>query len=209
MKIRQPVYLLVLLLLILYATLYAPGSNSENLTLIQRMYSGEFRTINPLVFSTFNLLGVWPMVYAVLVLDEAKIQPFPVWPFILLSFFMGGFIYLVYFGFRKSDTVLRPQTKLQKRIETRKNMILLSLVGVSLVFYGLVYGDWLGFINSFQTSGLVHIMSIDFILISLLFPILVKDDMIRRGTYTMLEWVFYSCLSIIGALFYLIRRLEK
>ena len=209
MKIRQPVYLLVLLLLILYATLYSPGSNSENLTLIQRMYSGEFRTINPLVFSTFNLLGVWPMVYAVLVLEEAKIQPFPVWPFILLSFFMGGFIYLVYFGFRKSDTVLRPQTKLQKRIETRKNMVLLSLVGVSLVLYGLIYGDWSEFTNSFQTNGLVHIMSIDFVLISCLFPLLMKDDMIRKDNYTMLEWGVYSLFSIIGALFYLNRRLEK
>ncbi|RLI02843.1 hypothetical protein DRO31_03180 [Candidatus Bathyarchaeota archaeon] len=74
------------------------------------------------------------MVYAVLVLEEAESQPFPVWPFILLSFFMGGFIYLVYFGLREPSRVLRPQINLQKRVETRKNMILLSLVGLLLVF---------------------------------------------------------------------------
>ena len=39
-----------------------------------------------MVFSVFNLTGVWPMVYAVLVLSEA--QGFAVWPFIVLRFFM-------------------------------------------------------------------------------------------------------------------------
>jgi len=149
------------------------------------------------------------MVYAVLVLDEAEAQPFPVWPFIILSFFMGGFIYLVYFGFREPSRVLRPQTKYQKRIETRKNMILLSLVCLSLVLYGLIYGDWSGYIASFQSNGLVHIMSIDFILISLLFPILVKDDMIRRDNYNTLDWAIYSFIPVLSALYYLNRRLEK
>jgi len=58
MKIRQPVFLLVLALNIVYATFYAPGSNTENFALIQRMYSGEFHSVNPLIFSFFNLLGV-------------------------------------------------------------------------------------------------------------------------------------------------------
>lgn len=209
MKIRQPVFLLVLALIMVYATFYAPGSNTENFALIQRMYSSEFRSVNPLTFSVFNLLGVWPMVYAVLVLEEAESQTFPVWPFILLSFFMGGFIYLVYFGLRKPSHVLRPQTKLQKRVETRKNMILLSLVGLLLVLYGLVYGDWTGYIASFQTNGLVHIMSLDFILISLLFPMLVKDDMIRRDNYNLLDWAIYSFIPVLSALYYLNRRLDK
>ena len=149
------------------------------------------------------------MVYAVLVLEEAESQPFPVWPFILLSFFMGGFIYLVYFGLREPSRVLRPQINLQKRVETRKNMILLSLVGLLLVFYGLVYGDWSSYIAGFQTNGLVHIMSLDFILISLLFPLLVKDDMIRRDKYNLFDWAIYSFIPVISALFYLNRRLDK
>lgn len=95
MKIRQPVFLLALALIILYA----PTSNAENINLIRTMYS-DFRAVNPLIFSTFNVLGVWPMIYAVLVLEEAEAQSFPVWPFILLSFFMGGFVYLVYYSLR-------------------------------------------------------------------------------------------------------------
>ena len=105
--------------------------------------------------------------------------------------------------------MLRPQINLQKRVETRKNMILLSLVGLLLVFYGLVYGDWSGYIASFQTNGLVHIMSLDFILISLLFPLLVKDDMIRRDKYNLFDWAIYSFIPFISALFYLNRRLDK
>ena len=62
-------------------------------------------------------------------------------------------------------------------------MVILFLVGLSLVIYGLVYGDWVAFVESFWTSGLVHIMSIDFVLISILIPSFMKDDMIRRDDF--------------------------
>lgn len=148
------------------------------------------------------------MVYAVLVLEETEAQWFPVWPFILLSFFMGGFVYLVYYSLRSPEYTERPKTRIQKQIMKQRNMILLLFVGLSLVFYGLVYGDWTGYVQSFQTNGLVHIMSIDFVLISLLFPVLVKDDMIRRGRYSQIMLDVYSVLSIIGALIYLNTRLK-
>lgn len=209
MKIRQPAFLVILVLLILYATLYAPGSNMENLSLILRMYSADFRSVNPLVFTIFNLLGVWPMVYAVLVIEEAEAQPFQVWPFILLSFFMGGFIYLIYFSIRTPVYEAGAKTGLQKRVENRRNMVILLLVGLSLVLYGLIYGDWGMFMKSFWNNGLVHIMSIDFLLISLLFPLLMKDDMIRRNDYSLSELSIFSILSVMGALLYLNRRLSK
>ncbi len=208
MKIRQPVFLLALALIILYATLYAPASNAENINLIRTMYSSDFRAVNPLIFSTFNLLGVWPMIYAVLVLEEAEAQSFPVWPFILLSFFMGGFVYLVYYSLRSPVYTQRNQTGIQKQIEKQRNMILLLIVGLSLVFYGLIYGDWIRYLQSFQTNGLVHIMSIDFMLISLMFPALIKDDMIRRNQYSSLALGVYSVLGVLGALIYLNRRIE-
>ena len=208
MKIRNPGYLVILAILIIYAILYAPGNNTENVLLIQRMYS-DFRSVNPLIFSTFNLLGVWTMVYAVLVLEEAESQSFSVWPFILLSFFMGGFSYLVYFSIRTPVFEKSEKTKLQKRIEKRQNMVILFLVGLFLVIYGIVYGDWVAFVESFWTSGLVHIMSIDFLLISVLFPSFMKDDMIRRDDYSLSELSILSVFSVIGALFYLNKRVSK
>ena len=208
MKIRNPGYLVILAILIIYAILYAPGNNTENVLLIQRMYS-DFRSVNPLIFSTFNLLGVWTMVYAVLVLEEAESQSFSVWPFILLSFFMGGFSYLVYFSIRTPVFEKSEKTKLQKRIEKRQNMVVLFLVGLSLVIYGLLYGDWVAFVESFWTSGLVHIMSIDFVLISVLFTRFMKDDMIRRDDYSLSELSILSVFSVIGALFYLNKRVSK
>ncbi len=208
MKIRQPVFLLALALIIIYAAFYATTSNAENIGLIRTIYSANFRAVNPLIFSIFNLLGVWPMIYAVLVLEEGEAQSFPVWPFILLSFFMGGFVYLVYYSLRSPEYTERPKTRTQKQIEKQRNMILLLLVGVSLVFYGLIYGDWTGYIDSFQTNGLVHIMSIDFVLISLMFPVLIKNDMIRRDQYSPIMLGVYSVLGVVGALIYLNRRIE-
>jgi hypothetical protein len=80
MKINQPIYLVSLLLIFSYIFIFAPGDMTGNTNLILKMYSGKFRSVNPLIFSVFNLLGVWPMAYGVLVLEESKVQDFPVWP---------------------------------------------------------------------------------------------------------------------------------
>ncbi len=76
MKIKHPIYLVSLFLIFSYIFFFAPGDMAGNTSLILKMYSEEFRSVNPLIFSVFNLLGVWPMFYAVLVLEESKVQSF-------------------------------------------------------------------------------------------------------------------------------------
>jgi hypothetical protein len=209
MKVTRPAYLLLLLLILAYIILFAPENSPENLSLIQRMYSPGFRTVNPLVFTVFNLMGVWPMVYAVLVLDEAEAQGFTVLPFIVLSFFMGGFIYLIYFSLRTPSLVQLPKTRLQKKLVKKSNMVLLFLAGAALILYGVLYGDWIDYAAVYGTNSLIHVMTIDFVLVSLLFPILLRDDLRRRGKYSSRNLLLYSIGSIFGALVYLIKRQEK
>ena len=209
MKIRNPLYLLALILFLVYIFIFAPSDTSNSFTLIQRMYSPEFRSVNPLIFSVFNLLGVWPMAFAVLVLEESKLQDFPVWPFILLSFFTGGFVYLIYFSLRKSVDERLSSTSLQKRIEKPRNMYLLILVTILLLLYGFVFGDLGGYIQSFTKSSLVHVMTIDFLLLSLLFPVLMVDDMIREKIFNLRQFLVFSVSSVLGATLYLLHRLYK
>jgi hypothetical protein len=173
------------------------------------MYSPEFRSVNPLIFSVFNLLGVWPMAFTVLVLEESKSQDFPVWPFILLSFFTGGFVYLIYFSLRKSVDERLSSTSLQKRIEKLRNMYLLILVTILLLLYGFVFGDLGGYIQSFTKNSLVHVMTIDFLLLSLLFPVLMVDDMMREKIFNLRQFLVFSVSSVLGATLYLLHRLYK
>lgn len=209
MKIRNPLYLLALILFLVYIFIFAPSDTSNSFTLIQRMYSPEFRSVNPLIFSVFNLLGVWPMAFTVLVLEESKLQDFPVWPFILLSFFTGGFVYLIYFSLRKSVDERLSSTSLQKRIEKPRNMYLLILVTILLLLYGFVFGDLGGYIQSFTKNSLVHVMTIDFLLLSLLFPVLMVDDMIREKIFNLRQFLVFSVSSVLGATLYLLHRLHK
>lgn len=192
-----------------YVIFYSPGNNANNLFLIQKMYSTDFRSVNPFIFSIFNLLGIWPMAFAVLVLEEADLQQFPVWPFIITSFFLGGFIYLIYFTIRIPVLQAKQKNRLQKSIEKRQNMVFLFVIGLTLILYGLVYGDWSNFVNTFWSNGLVHIMSIDFLVCSLIFPLLMRDDMIRRNNYSLNTWILLSISSVLGALIYLKIRLSE
>jgi hypothetical protein len=208
MKINQPIYLVSLLLIFSYIFIFAPGDMTGNTNLILKMYSGKFRSVNPLIFSVFNLLGVWPMAYGVLVLEESKVQDFPVWPFILLSFIAGGFVYLIYFSLRKRSLEELPKISLQEKVEKRSNMYLLLAVGAILVLYGVLLGDYGGYLRSFQENNLVHVMTIDFVLLSILSPVLIMDDLHRKSSYNMRRLFFYSIFSIISVLIYLVRRSE-
>lgn len=208
MKIKHPIYLVSLFLIFSYIFFFAPGDMAGNTSLILKMYSEEFRSVNPLIFSVFNLLGVWPMFYAVLVLEESKVQEFPVWPFILLSFIAGGFVYLIYFSLRERSLEELPRTPLQEKVEKESNMYLLLAVGLILVLYGVILGDYGGYLRSFQENNLVHVMTIDFVLLSILSPSLIRDDLLRKSSYNMRRLFFYSIGSIISALLYLVRRSE-
>ncbi|MBD3207086.1 hypothetical protein GF319_12190 [Candidatus Bathyarchaeota archaeon] len=149
------------------------------------------------------------MVFAVLVLEESKSQDFLTWPFILLSFFTGGFVYLIYFSLRQSVDEKLPSTNLQRRIEKRRNMYLLIIVTITLLLYGFIFGDFRGYLQSFNQNNLVHIMTIDFLLLSLLFPLLMIDDMMREKIYKLRKFILFSIFSVLGATFYLLHKLQK
>lgn len=74
------------------------------------------------------------------------------------------------------------------------------------MIYGLTQGNWEDFIQQWQTSRFIHVMSLDFLLLSILFPVLLTDDRARRGMEksVILEWI--SLIPLFGALFYLTTR---
>ena len=82
-------------------------------------------------------------------------------------------------------------------------MRVLGIIGLYLVLYGLLFGDYSDFVYQFWSNSLVHIMSIDFILVTIFFPVILKDDMKRRNIFDRRNFWIYSLTPVIGPLYYL------
>lgn len=188
-----------------YAFIFAPPDQPNTFELIKNLSTGQWEGINPLVIALFNIMGVWPMIYACLVFIDGRGQKVPAWPFATFSFGVGAFALLPYLGLRTpSPEFVGQKNALIKILDSRITAILLSVGAIILVFYGITQGNWDDFVQQWQTSRFIHVMSLDFCLLCLLFSSLVEDDMARRGM-TDNKGLFWltALVPLFGALVYL------
>ncbi|MBW4486651.1 MAG: hypothetical protein KME12_02555 [Trichocoleus desertorum ATA4-8-CV12] len=64
---------------IAYAFLLAPPNQPDTLNLIQKLSTGDWNGINPLIIALFNIMGIWPMIYSCLLLIDGRMQKIPAW----------------------------------------------------------------------------------------------------------------------------------
>ena len=187
-----------------YAFVLAPPDRPDTLELIKNLSTGQWEGINPLVVSLFNIMGVWPMIYSCLLFIDGRGQKIPAWPFAALSFGVGAFALLPYLALRQPTTEFAGNKNFfLKLLDSRLTGVALAIGSVIIVAYGLVNGDWVNFVQQWQTSRFIHVMSWDFCLLCLLFPALLGDDMARRGLKnTQLFWLTAS-VPLFGPLVYL------
>ena len=190
-----------------YAFFFAPTASPDTLDLIIDLSTGNLQGINPLVVSLFNLMGVLPAIYACLLFFDGRSQKIPAWVFAVGCFGLGAFALLPYLAFRESNTVWDgDKNLLLKILESPITGLILTFGAIALLVSGIIYGDWGDFVWQWQTNQFIHIMGIDFCLLSLLFPTLVKDDSIRRGIKNPeIFWVI-SFIPLFGTLIYLCLR---
>ena len=178
---RRFLFLALWVGLVGYAFLLAPPDQPDTLALIQDLSLGNWSRINPLVVALFNLMGVWPLLYSSLVIVDGRSQSFPAWPFAAASFAVGAFALLPYLVLRRpSQTFSGPLTWQLRLLDSRWLGALGVIAVLALGSYG-IGGDWADFVNQWQTSRFIHVMSLDFLLLCLLVPALLGDDMARRG----------------------------
>jgi hypothetical protein len=189
---------------IAYAFLLAPPDRPDTVELIRNLSIGNWDEINPIIIALFNLMGIWPIAYACMVLIDGRSQKIPAWPFALVSFGVGAFALMPYLALRQPSSAF-PGSKnaLLKVVDSRILGLLLTLASAILVFYGLQGGDWGDFIAQWQNSRFIHVMSLDFCLLWLLFPALLGDDMARRGIDNPVAFWVISAIPLFGALIYL------
>ena len=190
-----------------YAFFLAPPDRPDTFELIKHLSTGQIAGINPLIVALFNIMGVIPIIYSCLLLIDGRLQKIPAWLFATLSFAVGAFAIVPYLALRElNPSFAGKKTWLLKLLDSRWLGLVLAIAALGLLSYGVSQGDWADFVQQWRSSRFIHVMSLDFCLLSLLFPALVRDDMARRGlTDERLFWVV-ALLPLLGAIGYLVLR---
>lgn len=201
--LRKIVFGLLWLGFLTYGFLFAPPDQPDTWELIKQLSLGQWQDINPLVIALFNLMGIWPVIYSVILFIDGRGQKIPAWPFAIASFAVGAFALLPYLALRQPNPEFSGEKNLViKLLDSRVTGVLITIAAVILVGYGL-QGDWGNFVQQWQTNRFIHVMSLDFCLLALLFPALLADDMARRRIKNQqLLWLI-TLIPLLGPCIYL------
>jgi hypothetical protein len=204
--VRKLAFWLLWIGLISYAFLLAPPDQPGTVELIKNLSSGKWEGTNPLIVALFNIMGLWPLIYSCLLFTDGKGQKIPAWPFAIGSFGIGAFALLPYLALREPNREFIGKKNLFVRIfDSRWTGVFLTLGAIALFAYGL-RGDWEDFVRQWQTSRFIHVMSLDFTLLCVLFPALLGDDMARRGSKNSIVFWTVALVPLLGPLAYLCLR---
>ncbi|MBN3884722.1 MAG: DUF2834 domain-containing protein [Nostoc sp.] len=188
---------------VVYAFFLAPPEQPGTFELIKNLSIGQWQGVNPLVIALFNLMGIWPLIYSAVVFIDGRGQKIPAWLFATASFAVGAFALLPYLVLREpSNQFFGKKNTWLKLLDSRVTGFVLTVATVILVAYGIRGGDWGSFVQEWQTNRFIHVMSIDFCLLCLLFPTLLGDDMARRGWNSQFFWLI-ALIPLFGPLIYL------
>ncbi len=201
---RKIAFALLWLAFIAYAFLFAPPNQPGTFELIKNLCIGQWQGINPLIIALFYIMGIWPLIYSAVMFFDGRGQKISAWPFAALSFGVGAFALLPYLALREPNTNFSGEKNIfLKLLDSRWTGVVLTIATAILVAYGLGQGDWGNFVQQWQTSRFVHVMSLDFSLLCLLFPALLGDDMARRDFKNPQLFWLIVLIPLFGPLIYL------
>ena len=129
----------------------------------------------PLAAAIFNGLGVWPLVaLAVLVRDPP--QRVPTWPFAAASMVAGAYVLIPGLVLRRWGTAPREHPGVVRRALSGPVLGgVLTAATVGLIGFACT-GSWASYADLLRTSTLVWAMSVDFVALCALWPVLLVDD---------------------------------
>jgi len=187
-----------------YAFVFAPPNQPDTFELIKNLSTGQWEGINPLIVSLFNLMGVFPLIYSCMVFIDGKGQKIPAWIFATFSFGLGAFALLPYFALREPNPdFVGKKNVFLKLLDSRVTGIFLSVGAIVLFSYGFQGGNWGDFVQQWKTDRFIHVMSLDFCMLCLIFPALLGDDMARRGMKNPILFWLVTLIPLFGPLAYL------
>lgn len=187
-----------------YAFLFAPPQQPDTFPLITNLINGDWQGINPLIIALFNLMGVLPLMYASFLFIDGRQQKLWAFPFAIFSMGVGAFAILPYLALRQPcPYFIGEKNWLIQIVDSRFYGFILTLIAIALIIFGCVYGDWGDFFQQWQTSRFIHVMSLDFCLLCLLFSPLLEDDIARREIKNETLYRTLAFIPLLGILIYL------
>jgi len=204
---KKLVFLLLWLSFIVYALAFSPPDRPDTLELITKLSTGNWAGINPLIISIFNIMGIWPVIYASVILIDGRGQKIPAWAFVAASFAVGAFAILPYLAFRKPNPNFTGEKNfLLKVLDSRITGVVITIGTLAILGFGLLSGDWSDFFRQWQTSRFINVMTLDFCFLCILFPALLGDDLARRGINNSGFLKAVALIPLLGPLAYLCSR---
>jgi hypothetical protein len=205
--LKRVIIILLWLTFVAYAFTLAPPDRPDTFELITRLINFDLDGINPLVVALFNIMGVLPLVYACITFTDGRGQKLPAWLFTGAALGVGAFALLPYLALRRDNPQFSGQKNWWLAIwESRITAAVLLTGAIALVYYGFSQGSWADFWQQWQTSRFIHVMSLDFVVLCLALPILLPDDLARRGmTDPRIFWAV-AVVPLFGPLVYLLLR---
>lgn len=93
-------------------------------------------------------------------------------------------------------------------LDRRSTGVVLLFSTIALLAYAVIAGDWGDYVQQFQTRHFVHLISLDFCLMCLIFPLtsLFDDDMARRSLHDSRIFWAVALAPLFGPLVYLCLR---
>jgi hypothetical protein len=208
------------LMLTAYAFNFAPGAGAEaaavDLQLAKKMITTPFDGQGSAIFAAvFNSLGVLPAIYGALLLPGGKRQKLPALAFVSAMFAGGYFAIGPYLALRNRRTEGITQAKTTRgrgsvAFESRLTGLLLTTFSLWLAYYALFSGGDASaaikqYTELFWTQRLVHVSTIDAVILSLFVAEPMSEDMQRRG-FDGPPAAAFAALPIIGPSLYLLMR---
>lgn len=205
--------------LVYYAAVLAPSQTPyRDQYFIEKLVglrSNDGFVINTVLFCEFYIMGLWPIVYSSLLLPSARNEKggVPVWPFLVLSFVIGVYALLPYFGLWQPPPPKVTNDELRRfPLNVLENKLVAYgalLAGVGLFFTAAVAGpeQWTEMLQYVRESKFIHVMSIDFLTFSTLAPFWVYNDMATRRWLDQGSWLLpLSLVPYFGPALYLVLR---
>ncbi|WP_309236462.1 DUF2834 domain-containing protein [Microcoleus sp. FACHB-672] len=192
-----------------YTISLAPLDQPDTWPLVQKLLTLQWADINAIIVSIFWFMGIWPMIFACLMFADGKMQKKRAWPSWVASNGMGIIGMTPYLLLRESNQEFDgKKDKLLRSLDQRSTGIALLFTTLGLFAYAFIAGNWGDYVQQFQTRAFVHLISLDFCLMCLIFPItsLFDDDMARRGLKDARIFWAVALVPLFGPLIYLCLR---
>ncbi|WP_242046403.1 MULTISPECIES: DUF2834 domain-containing protein [Calothrix] len=204
--LRKIILVVIWLAFVTYTILLAPVDQPDTWVIGWQLLTLKWGQLNAIIPTIFCLMGVWPMIYACMMFADGRMQNFRAWPYFIGSNFTGVICLLPYLIARKSNQEFYGiKDKWLSFLDKRSTGFGLLFTTLVLFSYAFIAGNWQDYIQQFLNRPFVHLISLDFLLMCLIFPItsLFDDDMARRGIRDKRIFWAVALLPLFGPLIYL------